>query len=135
MNKWNRITANVTEAENAVIENYMKKQNLAHKNQAIRKALQESVGFYPKWLIVPESVKGTFWLHDHLIEPVIDPITREKFKKISLELIAQLWREYREENFSNIDEESENYIAFLKHSKKGRPKIVCHRGRPVDTGL
>lgn len=134
MTKWNQITANVTEAENAAIENYMKKQNLANKNQAIRKAIQESVGIYPKSLIVPESVKGAFWLHDRLMEQIIDPIIREKFEKSSLELISRLWRKYREANFSNIDEESENYIAFSKHSKRGRPKIIRTRGKPVDIG-
>jgi len=136
MTKWNQITVNVTEAENAAIENYMKKQNLENKNQAIRKAIQESVGIFPKSLLVPESVKGAFRLNDHLIDQIKDPIIREKLEKSSLELIPQLWREYREENFSNIDEVIENFIAFSKHNKRGRPKNPKRpRRRPKDIGL
>ena len=136
MTKWNQITANVTEAENTAIENYMEKHNLANKNQAIRKAIQESVGIFPKSLLVPESVKGAFRLNDHLIDQIKDPIIREKLEKSSLELIPQLWREYREENFSNIDEVIENFIAFSKHNKRGRPKNPKRpRGKPKDIGL
>lgn len=130
MTDWKNISTKFAEDELKGIENYRIKHKLKNNSKVVRKAIEELIGIYEP-IRFPEAVSGAMWFSDHYQELIEDPYEKEKFEKNSLNLFSKLMSlEYPPPGVS-FEESADNYEAFRRHEKVGRPKNPKRpRGRP-----
>jgi len=134
MTKWKVVPIKFTEDELKAIENYRIKHKLQSNSKVIREAIEELIGIYEP-IRFPEAVSGATWFSDHYQELIEDPHEKEKFEKTSLNLFSKLMSQEYPPPGVNFEESADNYEAFQRHKKVGRPKIRRTRGRPKNIGL
>lgn len=135
MNKWYTICAKFNEGQKKAIEEYKKKYNLDKTNQVMKKAVEDLIGItYADYPRVPEGVKVAFSFVDDYKTQIKDSKARNEFEKFSLNWIRNFWHQDIEEFTQKAVELEEAWEAFRHQKKRGRPKIVRHRGKPMDTG-
>ena len=138
MTEWRRIQVKITEDENKIILNYMKKNKIKNKNKFVRRAIEDLIGVsladakrkknigLPKdYLAVYEFYKK---LHTELKPyPKISRKLDVFFKSWKNEFFLNWVPKYNEQLFKS----GKMFDKFREHKPRGRPKNEKgKRGRP-----
>jgi len=137
MTKWHRIQVKITEDENKIILNYMKKNKIKNKNKFVRRAIEDLIGVSladakrKKNRGLPKDYLAAYEFYKKL-QTELKPYPRISrkldvfFKSWKSEFFLDWVPKYNEQLFKS----GKMFEKFREHKSRGRPKEKKERGRP-----